>query len=241
MSYPPHVSLGFRLRKKRKPYYRHLGKRIKGFYPCIHHEKGIPSLSRAGAMGTIHPSANKDGAMDTKNEDQFSVDWFDATGRMKESSHPWLDSLPLCLLVINQEYRIVGYNKQAGKLFHNPPKLVNHDVCKLCYVETDIPILRNFIDAGLRQSLSLVIKGRYKEPLHVKIHATRVDTHNWFVFIEDNTETFLLEEEARNLRSAINFAADAIYLFDEQGLIFFTNPAFERQFDRKAEEIVGKT
>jgi PAS domain S-box-containing protein len=151
----------------------------------------------------------------------------------------FLDCVPICILVVDEELRICNHNKKATQLFRDPDRMIGHFIWKLCYNDTDIGTLRMYLATGSEHPLSLVLKGREKQPVHTKIYVTRLEGQR-ILFLENNTEAVLLDSELRNLKTAVQFAADAIFLFDEQGMIFFTNPALEQQVGLQSENIIGK-
>ncbi|MFH1742595.1 MAG: PAS domain S-box protein [bacterium] len=61
------------------------------------------------------------------------------------------------------------------------------------------------------------------------------------VFCRDIGRRKILEEELRNLASAVRAAADAIFITDTQGMIYFVNPSFEHLTGYSPEEILGRT
>ena len=151
----------------------------------------------------------------------------------------FLDTAPICILLLDEQNRIVFANKFSWKLFTDPAKMLGHFIWKLCYNETDMGTLNLFLESGSEHALSIMLRGKDQNSLHVKIYTSRFQDKK-ILFLEDNTENYLLEEELCNFKAAVNFAADAIFLFDERGMIFLTNPAFEGHVRMKSEEIIGK-
>ncbi|MDX9755736.1 MAG: PAS domain-containing protein, partial [bacterium] len=154
-------------------------------------------------------------------------------------SQSFLDSIPLCVLVVNPDLRIIQTNRRAPFFFEEPERMIGHYIWKICFNDYDVGTLRMYFNTHAEHPLQLVIKGREKSPVPVRIYASHHDGLI-LVFVEDRSELYLVEEELRNFRTAVQFAGDAIFLFDDKGMIFFTNPAFERQVGCSTEEIIGK-
>ncbi len=72
------------------------------------------------------------------------------------------------------------------------------------------------------------------------IHLARLNG-SYVVFCRDIGRRRVLEEEVRNLASAVRATADAIFICDIQGMIYFVNPAFEYLTGYESEEALGKT
>lgn len=62
-----------------------------------------------------------------------------------------------------------------------------------------------------------------------------------FVLSEDITEFKSAQEIIKKFRAGIELSGDAIFLTDREGIITYVNPAFEKVFGFKFEEVVGKT
>ena len=78
------------------------------------------------------------------------------------------------------------------------------------------------------------------EVITAEVNLTHLDGHV-VVFCLDAGRRKVLEDELRNLASAVRAAADAILITDTQGMIYFVNPAFERLTGYAPEEALGKT
>jgi len=72
-----------------------------------------------------------------------------------------------------------------------------------------------------------------------EVNASYLDGHA-VVFCRDISQRKVLEEELRNLASAVRASADAVFITDTQGMIYFTNPAFERLTGYTSEEALGR-
>ena len=72
-----------------------------------------------------------------------------------------------------------------------------------------------------------------------EITASHLDGHA-VLFCRDVSRRKVLEEELRNLTSVVRASADAVFIMDTQGMIYFTNPAFERLTGYTSEEALGR-
>ncbi len=145
---------------------------------------------------------------------------------------------PFGILLLDPVNRIVRINGRAMRMLDTGMEIEGRPINDLCYYDTDIPRLTAFISSHERHPLYLSLKATGGEKVQVRIHASQIDTLIC-LYLEDNAEVLTLEEELHNFQSAINSADDAILLFDRDGMIFYTNPACERQTGLPGEEILG--
>jgi len=78
------------------------------------------------------------------------------------------------------------------------------------------------------------------ETVTVDIHLSRLNG-NVVVFCRDVGRRRVLEEEVRNLACAVRATADAVFITDTQGMIYFVNPAFQNLTGYSSAEALGKT
>lgn len=149
-------------------------------------------------------------------------------------------TVPLGILVLDSNLRIMRINSRAAKMLNAESVTVDCNIEELCYYPADIHKVKTFVASQTKHPLYLTLKSTDNEKVQVRIHVSQIDGFTCF-YLEDNAEILTLEDELHNFQSAINSADDAILLFDNDGLIFYTNPAFERQTGLPGEEILGCT
>ncbi len=108
--------------------------------------------------------------------------------------------------------------------------LLNHEL-----VDSLFPSLWN----GSELSRLITMRHIDGNERHVKIHVSHFSGQT-ILFLEDYSEINRLEEDLCYFKTAIESAADAIFLFDPRGLILFLNPAFEKQVGLPPERILGE-
>lgn len=149
-----------------------------------------------------------------------------------------ISSLPLSVFVMNEEQRIIHMNAWAQRMFGEFKHWENHPVEDLCPPQTEKEVFKRHLDNTVQIPLFLTLQDYRNAPIHARIFTTRLNNRT-YIFLQDNPEMASLEDELRNFKIAIHSADDAIYLFDQYGKIFFSNPAFEYQVGLPYSQILG--
>lgn len=155
-------------------------------------------------------------------------------------------SAPQGILVLDKTGKILFYNPKAFLLFHAKEKLIGRSIYEFCWNEDDLKSLQTFLETPpnpkqtpfFHTPFPFQFRTDIQNDIHLRLYS---EWHEDFVFLymEDNSEILTLEQELRSFKTAIQSADDAIFIFDERGMIFFTNPAFEEQVGLPLEQILG--
>ena len=145
---------------------------------------------------------------------------------------------PIGILILDENLRVVQFNPRFAWMLGSAEELLGNSVETLCAYPEDVEGMIRALQSELDRPFVINCKRKQSSPLPVKICAVRNRKH-LFLFLEDYGNIHILEEELRYFKTAINSAEDAIFLFDEQGVIFYTNPAYERQVGLPGERIIG--
>lgn len=168
----------------------------------------------------------------------------------------WIDAALDCVIIIDEHGRILQFNAAAEELFgYSRAAVIGRKL-----VETIIPPeLRAAHELGLSRYLKTgenrVIGTRVEVPglradgtrVLVELSVARVararrpefKAHLRDITDRKRTEQELLDREAR-LRSIVETAVDGIVVIDKRGIVESFNPAAERIFGFRADEVLGR-
>ena len=154
-----------------------------------------------------------------------------------------VDQATEAILLLDAQARIFDVNRKASEMLgYSREELRGRHLLDLVtdeFREEGERFLRgestpqdSFTEIPFRRGTGEVIKA--------DVNFTRLDGHS-VVFCLDIGRRKVLEDELRNLASAVRAAADAIFITDTEGMIYFVNPAFEKLTGYKPEEALGQT
>jgi len=150
----------------------------------------------------------------------------------------YLQTSPLGILILDDHQRIAWFNREVEQMLGSGGVSAGCEITALCENGEDVNPLREYLAARNGRWMNLSLKQSGDGSIHVKIHAFPRGAET-LLYMENITVISALSEELFNFKSAINSAEDAIVLFDNDGLIFYTNPAFEKQTRWSADCILG--
>ncbi|MEW6235107.1 MAG: ATP-binding protein [Candidatus Omnitrophota bacterium] len=157
-------------------------------------------------------------------------------------NHPYLDEVlqtsPIGVLILDEERRITWLNQEVERMLGPSGVVRGCEISALCERGEDVQPFKEYLAARNGRCMTLALKQSGDGRIHVKIHAFPRGAET-LLYLENITDVSALSEELFNFKSAINSAEDAIALFDNDGLIFYTNPAFEKQMRWSADCILG--
>ncbi len=160
------------------------------------------------------------------------------------------------VIVIDEQGRILEFNPAAERIFG----IVRADALGREMAELIIPSRdRDRHRAGMKRYLASgqhEVLGRRLEmtglradgsefPIELAINATDLDGRSIFTgFLRDITERKAAEQALRasatQLRAVVDTAADGVILIDSRGTVLMFNPACERLFGYRADEVIGR-
>ncbi len=150
-----------------------------------------------------------------------------------------LSLLPFGVVLLDGQYRIRYFNSVINKLVGDSFLQVMQPIHDLCLTKSESDRLQEVVKAGSTQFYEFSFRGKLSSHIPVKLQAVPIHSYT-VLFIEDLSEIRTMEDELRNFEIAIESADDAILLFDESGLIFYANSAFERQVGIALEDVLGR-
>lgn len=145
---------------------------------------------------------------------------------------------PIGILITDPHARIVQHNSEAEHILFSSD-LVGKTIEDFIAPDMDSSVFRSSLTAPSKYPLFLTLITNRGREIRVHLHPLRREGF-CCLFLEDNTGILTLEQELRNFKTAIEAADDSILLFDEQGLIFYVNPAFEKMVGLPPEGILGR-
>ena len=154
---------------------------------------------------------------------------------------------PVGVLVLDESRRIVFSNPKAAFFLHAKEPLKGRVIDDFCWNDDDRKTLHAFLStlqepqkpAIVRSPLPFLFRTALGNDIRLRVHG-HWEERTITLFLEDCSEILTLEQELRSFKTAIHSADDAIFIFDERGMIFFTNPAFEEQIGLPQEQILGR-
>ncbi|MFB3788461.1 MAG: PAS domain-containing protein [bacterium] len=145
---------------------------------------------------------------------------------------------PIGILITDPGARIVQHNPEAEQILLSSD-LLGKTIQDLISPDMDSSVFHASLTAPAKFPLFLTLITTRGREIRVHLHPLRREGY-CCLFLEDNTGILTLEQELRNFKTAIESADDSILLFDEQGLIFYANPAFEKMIALPPEKILGR-
>jgi PAS domain S-box-containing protein len=96
------------------------------------------------------------------------------------------------------------------------------------------------------RSYEISLKKKDGQNLHTYFNATTIidesgEVQGSFAFVTDITQRKQAEEERNRLAIAIEQAAEAVFITDQDEIIQYVNPAFERLTGYRRKDVIGKT
>ncbi|MBR0830406.1 PAS domain S-box protein [Bradyrhizobium manausense] len=160
------------------------------------------------------------------------------------------------VILIDADGRILMFNPACETLFgFSAAEIIGQNVKQLmptAYRDAHDGYLQNYHATGDRKIIGIgrEVLGQRKDGstflMHLSVGETRqADGRSIFVgIVHDLTERErverVLRESAARLRAVIDTAVDGVILIDSSGIIQKFNPACERLFQYRAEEVVGQ-
>ena len=145
---------------------------------------------------------------------------------------------PLGIIIINDGGMIVRSNKKASQILENPGSLDGRHLEELVQNDAEKEVFLSLMHSPSVTPKLIKINSYSGNEIEVQIISCRIGSFIC-LYLEDCSKILTLEQELRSFKTAINSAADAILLFDKDGMIFFSNPAFEKQVGLSQEKILG--
>jgi PAS domain S-box-containing protein len=160
------------------------------------------------------------------------------------------------VILIDAEGSVLMFNPACEKLFkYQAEEVIGQNVKTLMpghYREAHDGYLQNFHRTGERKIIGIgrEVIGQRKDgstfPMHLSVGEAKQDAgSSIFVgIVHDLTERErverVLRESAARLGAVVDIAVDGVILIDAQGLIMKFNPACERLFKYRADEVAGR-
>lgn len=151
-----------------------------------------------------------------------------------------IQSAPIGILLLDAKQRILYNNPRAAHLLLEKNDLCGRSIYEFCPTPDDEEALASLFQSLPKTHTPVIFRSRLDNEIHLRLFACRQNS-GYCLYLEDNSEIMLLEQELRSFKTAIQAADDAIFIFDENGMIFFTNPAYEEQVRLHQEQILGQT
>ncbi|MGC9326372.1 MAG: PAS domain-containing protein, partial [Candidatus Hinthialibacter sp.] len=150
-----------------------------------------------------------------------------------------IENMPVGIIILDENFQIVYNNPRASQILLHKDDMRGRSIEELCKSDHTRNLLISYLKSSLKASLPFTLQSPFANDIHVRLTVLR-SPKEYCLFVEDHSEILLLEQELQSFKTAIHAAGDAIFIFDSQGLIFFTNPAFERQVNLPQEQILGQ-
>jgi diguanylate cyclase (GGDEF)-like protein/PAS domain S-box-containing protein len=162
------------------------------------------------------------------------------------------DSALDAVVTMDAEGKITDWNPMAENIFGWPRsevvgRLMSDTIIPERYREAHRRGLQHFLKTGEGPVLNkrLELEGLHRDghefPIEISIAATRSGSGFVFgAFLRDITERRQAEDAVRQLASILNATGDPIMATDLKGIVISWNPAAERVYGYKSEEIIGR-
>ena len=150
-----------------------------------------------------------------------------------------IQNAPLGILIVNDEGVIDRFNDKASQILENANDLEGRHVEELVHNDADKEVLRSLMSSPTDTPKLIKIYSSSGKERQIQLTSCHISSFIC-LYVADCSQVFTLEQELRSFKTAINSAADAILLFDKDGMIFFSNPAFEKQVGLSQEKILGR-
>ena len=159
------------------------------------------------------------------------------------------------VILIDAHGRVLMFNPACEKLFgYTADEVIGQNVKMLMpepYRDEHDGYLSNYHRTGERKIIGIgrEVVGRRKDgstfPMDLSVGEAKQDGQSIFVgIIHDLTERerteLALRESAARLKAVVDTAVDGVILIDAHGCVSMFNPACERLFGYRAEEVIGQ-
>jgi len=159
------------------------------------------------------------------------------------------------LILIDARGKVLMFNPACERLFdYDASEVIGQNVKMLMpppYREEHDRYLDNFHRSGVRKIIGIgrQVVGRRKNgstfPMDLAVGEAKQDGESFFVgIIHDLTERERvgkeLREGAARLKAVVETAVDGVILIDERGNVLMFNPACERLFKYRSDEVIGQ-
>jgi PAS domain S-box-containing protein len=159
------------------------------------------------------------------------------------------------LILIDARGNVLMFNPACERLFgYDASEVIGRNVKVLMptpYREEHDRYLDNFHQSGVRKIIGIgrQVLGRRKDgatfPMDLAVGEAKQDGESFFVgIIHDLTERErvgkALREGAARLKAVVETAVDGVILIDDRGHVLMFNPACEKLFKYRADEIIGQ-
>ena len=159
------------------------------------------------------------------------------------------------LILIDAHGSVLMFNPACEKLFgYSASEVIGQNVKMLMptsYREEHDRYLDNFHQSGVRKIIGIgrEVLGRRKDgstfPMDLAVGEAKQDGESFFVgIIHDLTERERVEravrEGAARLKAVVDTAVDGVILIDSNGHVLMFNPACERLFQYRADDVIGQ-
>jgi PAS domain S-box-containing protein len=168
-----------------------------------------------------------------------------------------IDAGPDAVIVINEESKIIQWNKKAEELFKWTAtealgKIMYDLIMPERYKKAYLEGMKHFILTGegpvLNKAIEVSAINKNKEEFNIELtisYAKHKEKYIFIAFLKDITKRKLLEQESMQskyfLNSIIENIPDMIFVKDAKGLTFVTfNKAGEKLLGYTREEMIGK-
>src|SRR5918992_5346441 len=158
------------------------------------------------------------------------------------------------IISIDERGTVATFNPAAERIFgYRSEEVIGHNVKMLMpdpYQRQHDGYISNYLHTGQAKIIGIgrEVVGRRKDgstfPMELAISEFRLATNRYFTgIVRDITERKSAEEELRQaeerMRSVVNHVVDGIISIDERGTVATFNPAAERIFGYRSEEVIG--
>ena len=151
----------------------------------------------------------------------------------------WMLNADLKTIEVNQALcKMLGYN-QDEMIGKTPFEFADPENRKILVEQT------SKISTTSHRSYEITLKKKDGQDLHTYFNASTIrdemgEVQGSFAFVTDITQRKKAEEERNRLAVAIEQASDSVFITDENGIIQYVNPTFERLTGYHRQEAMGK-
>ena len=201
------------------------------------------------------PASRKPGVISTMLEDIRNTPAPTPAGVDATLLRAVVDTVVDGLILIDTHGAVLMFNPACERLFgYSASEVIGQNVKILMpapYREEHDRYLDNFHRSGVRKIIGIgrEVVGRRKDgttfPMDLAVGEAKQDGESFFVgIIHDLTERERVEravrEGAARLKAVVDTAVDGVILIDSHGHVLMFNPACERLFQYRADDVIGQ-